>query len=51
MKKEHECRPDYKTKNSEEELRILWLQWKRLKVVNSALYREYIEDDAINRYL
>ena len=47
-KENHETRPDFKADAGDEDLRILWLQWKRLKVVNGVLYREYTEDDSIN---
>ena len=43
-----ETRPEFPTDIQNDELRILWLQWKRLKVVNGVLYREYRENCSIN---
>ena len=46
-KESNEVRPEYKTNKDDDELRILWLQWPRLKIVNGVLYREYREEDSI----
>ena len=45
-KNKHESRPVFEEKNKDTELRILWLQWPRLKLVNRVLYREYEEDES-----
>jgi hypothetical protein len=45
-KRKHETRPVFEEKNKDTELRILWLQWPRLKLVNKVLYREYEEDES-----